>query len=219
MVSIPFTRDEAILLLDTVYFSGEKHFSPHSEAVEDLSKLLNSLPIHPLHHRPENFRNCSGLSGQINGFLRSRKIGVKNPHVGQILFDVAFEYENRHHELHEISEAIKRNIPYYSNFFSGNSIKFPEGVLLGYLHKWIESCNGKRENPSAQCEICGIDLHEIYSSSVIYTERHLLISPVCLNGNSSYSPRDFINVCPNCHASLHQYRPWRTRDNCDKILK
>ena len=39
MANVAFTRDEVILALDTLFFSGEKHLNADSEAIKDLSIL------------------------------------------------------------------------------------------------------------------------------------------------------------------------------------
>ena len=71
MANVSFTRDEIILSLDVLYSAEGKSLSPASESIKELSAVLNKLPIHPLEKRPDNFRNCVGVSHQIERFERA----------------------------------------------------------------------------------------------------------------------------------------------------
>lgn len=55
MANAGFTRDEVILALDVLYFSGEKHLNANAESIIDLCALLQKLPIYPLEDRNQIF--------------------------------------------------------------------------------------------------------------------------------------------------------------------
>ncbi len=48
MANTSFTRDEAILALDVLYFTNEIRLNEESKEIIELSELLNELPIIPL---------------------------------------------------------------------------------------------------------------------------------------------------------------------------
>ena len=221
MATVSFTRDEVILALDVLYFSGEKHLNEKSQAIAELCALLHDLPIFPIATRPVIFRNQSGVSNQLQQFRRSCETGNKNPNVGNMFYDVAIEFENRREELHQIALAIKYNIPYFNSEFGdqNESCGFPEGALLSHLYRLIERRDGVRVKKSERCAVCQIEPAQIYPSCGELLENHLVISPTFIRGDKRYSANDFITVCPNCHAALHRYRPWLKKEDCGAVLR
>ena len=220
MSSSAFTRDEVILALDVLYSSEMQRVSADSEEIADLSALLNRLPIHPIENRRVDFRTGTGITAQLNRFRRSLFSGINKDNVGPLFFKVNFEFENRIEELHKIAKAIRRNEPYYSLRFGSRSedIGFPEGVLLGHLHRMIEVRVTAKFDLANHCEICNLRPELCYIPCKGLLQPHLIVPPVDLNGKKKYGPESFITVCPTCHAVLHRIRPWRTRKDCCTIL-
>ena len=222
MANVSFTRDEVILSLDALYSSTEKHITPKSDTVIQLSALLNQLPIHPLSKRPANFRNCNGVHHQLQRFRQGYLEKENYWNVTSIFFEVDKEFEGRHDELHRIAEAVKRNISYFSEQTFGDITEgngFPEGALMGHLHRSLELRDSKKlENPSC-CQICMIKPENIYLLNCGLIEYHLCTPITKLDWKKHYQPNEFIAVCPNCHAVLHRYRPWMIKDNCTEILR
>jgi len=221
MASASFTRDEVILALDILLSSYNGRISADSKEMADLSALLNRLPIHPLEIRREDFRNITGITRQINLYRTSCNTGKRDPNVGWAFFDVAFEYEHRYDELHSIAKAIRKNEPLYSIMFGSSveDIGFPEGILLGHLHRVLEVRDGAKIPPSETCEICKLNPALCYHSRGELLQQHLMIPPIELDGNKKCPAECFITVCPNCHAELHRFRPWRTKDNYGEVLR
>ena len=222
MANIKFSRDEAILTLDVLYSSNRSYLSPHSKEINELSKQLNSLPIYPKEKRPPNFRNCVGVSNQIQHFLNRDSSGAKGWNVGGIFFQVDSEYSERHEELHNVAEAIRRNSAYFLDYPFGDALEdlgFQEGILLGHIHRLIEARDSKKIPLSERCEICQIIPELIYKNCGTLLRHHLTVKPEELDWKKSYSNRDFITVCPNCHAALHRYRPWIDKTNFGELLR
>ena len=63
MANASFTRDEAILALDVLYFADKLRLNKESHEIAELSELLNELPIIPLSAHRENFRSKGGVNG------------------------------------------------------------------------------------------------------------------------------------------------------------
>lgn len=223
MSNASFTRDEVILTLDVLYSSGDDRLSKSSPAISDLCNILQTLPIHSEVNRPENFRNTDGVSDQIRSF-RQEVSGFKGTRwaVGKIFHEVAKEFQGRTNELHEIAVAIRRNKAFFNDFSFGHSeenIGFPEGALLSHLHRVIERRDSIRLSKEKRCAICKISMERIYNNCNDSLDFHLLIPVVQLDASKRYLPENFVTVCPNCHAALHQYRPWRVRENMNDILR
>lgn len=222
MANAGFTRDEVILTLDVLYSAGEKSLSPRSEAIVALSKLLNQLPIHPADQKPDNFRNCVGVSHQIERFKEGYSRERKKWNVGALFFEVDAEYADRHEELHSIAQAIRRNLPYYSQIPFGGTLEqngFPEGALLGHLHRLVEARDGQRVPLEERCAVCQLEPEIIYKPCGALLENHLLVHPAEIGGGKKYGAGKFMTVCPNCHAALHRFRPWLQRGNREKLFR
>lgn len=216
-----FTRDEVILALDVLFSSKKEGISSESLEMHELSVLLNRLPFYPSTNRRADFRNETGITNQLKRMQSNIRTGKRDPNVGSMFFDVAFEFENRHEELHEIAIAIRRNEAYYFSEYGslGEDIGFPEGILLGHLHHTIEKKASLKITPADCCEICNIRPDLYYQSCGSLLELHLTVPPVELDGGEKYGAEQFITVCPNCHAALHRIRPWHTKDNKGNILR
>ncbi len=221
-VSVNFTRDEVILALDVLYSAGEERLSAQSSAIVELSDLLNRLPIHPVANRGKIFRNPHGVWGQLYVFIRSCKTGKRDPDVGSKFYDIAEEFEGRHDELHAIAYAIRSNLDYYNAFPFGSEVEmdgFPEGALLGHLHRVVEIRDGSKIKPADRCCICQVGTQDIYKNDTNLITMHLCVPVTELIVQNRYHEGDFIAVCPNCHSALHRYRPWLTKETCFNILR
>lgn len=221
MANESFTRDEIILALDVLYSSPSETFNAESFEVEELSALLNRLPIHTKENRRNNFRNPTGITRQIKLMQSNMRTGKRDPNVGQLFFEIAFEFCNRRAELHQIATSIRKNMPYYTEEFGSNieDVGFAEGNLLGHLHRKIEKRDGSRFILGDHCEICKLKPALYYQSHDSILEPHMLVSPIEMDGATHYRTDSFITVCPNCHTALHHIRPWLSKDNCQDILK
>ena len=222
MGNIPFTRDEAILALDVLYSSNELRLNKDSKEIIELSKLLNELPIIPNNARSESFRNYTGVTQQVNAFRLNELSGARKNNIGEVFYAVADEYKDKKDELHRIANAIRKNREFFKTATFGSEFEndgFPEGALLGHLHRVLEARDGKPVLPAERCEICKLNLAEVYKPVPGgFLQRHLAVPITELDGNRHYNDLNFITVCPNCHAVLHQRRPWVTRNNMGDIL-
>lgn len=222
MANASFTRDEVILALDVLYFSEVPHPTVQTKVMQELSALLNRLPIHPLESRDERFRNPTGVARQINLFRASKKSRKRDPNVGTRFYEIDAEFDGRKGELHSIATAIRRNERLYRAIGFGNvaeAPEFPEGALLGHLHRIIETRDSAVLTPEKRCDICQIDTTDIYPGCPNLMRMHLTVPVTELDGARRYRAADFIAVCPNCHAALHQRRPWLTKERCGELLR
>ena len=222
MANTSFTRDEAILALDVLHFADKLRLNKESHEIAELSELLNELPIIPLSARRENFRSKGGVNGQLSKFRSSYNKGKKDPDVGTIFYEVADEFDGRKDELHKIARAIRKNCEFFKTATFGSELEgedFPEGALLYHLHRVLETRDGRKIVRTENCEICHLNLSEIYKPTLgNFLQCHLTVPITELNSSKHYAADDFITVCPNCHTVLHRNRPWLTKDDAGKIL-
>lgn len=225
-MGVPWTRDEIILALDALFFSGVKNFKIDSPVIIELSDLLNHLPIIPLDRRDETFRNPLGVSMQLSFFSEFIEKGKTKGRIGKLFFSVYRDYENNVNYVHSIATNIRRNEKFVRSIglnVGGKDSVFPEGVILNYVHRYLEQRWGRRvlKKNISKCSLCGINPEHIYgvfAERVSFFEPHLLVSPVLLSPEMKFTKDDFLLVCPNCHHMLHQIRPWRNRDACYELL-
>lgn len=221
MASASFTRDEVILALDVLFSSENGKVTADSDEIKELSLLLNRLPIHPTENRRADFRNPHGVAVQLTKFRSNCITGKKDPHLGLAFFDVAFEYEDRVSELHAIVEAIRKNKEVFVSLF-GSPLEddgFPEGILLGHLHRIIEQRDGAKLATKDHCEICKSKPTLCYRNAGQLLQNHLVVAPTFMTYSKKYRTDSFLTVCPTCHAALHRYRPWLTKENCGDVLR
>ena len=221
MSRLSFTRDEVILALDLLFSSEKGRVYADSEEMADLSALLNRLPIHPIKSRRDVFRNPTGITRQINLLRTSLNTGNRITNLGAMFVEIADEFNGHHDELHKIAEAIRRNEHCFTEEYGSSyeDVGFQEGILLGHLHRVIENRDGIKYELADHCEICSLKPELCYQPCGGLLQPHLVIPPTELDGNKQYGVKQFITVCPTCHAVLHRFRPWRTKDNCEEILR
>lgn len=221
MANASFTRDEVILALDVLLQAEGSPLTAHSDSIKELCSLLQELPIHPRENRRADFRNETGVNRQIGLYKTSCRTGKRDPNVGELFFAVAQEFEDNTERLHSIAEAIRRSFSCYDSTFGSPSEEegFPEGILLGHLHRIIEKRDGKKFAVKDRCLICQLEPELLYQPCGVLLEHHLTVDPVLMDSSKRYREADFITVCPNCHAALHRYRPWLNRDSCASLLR
>ena len=145
----------------------------------------------------------------------------KRFHVGEMFTIVDQEFAERRDELHQIAQSIRRNLQCFDVPFGyrAENNSFPEGVLLGHLHRVIEIRDSAKLKPTSRCDICQIDTSDIYPGCPSLMAMHLTVPITALDGKKRYDASEFITVCPNCHAALHRHRPWLTKENCGELLR
>lgn len=217
MANASFTRDEVILALDVLHSNGGIAPEPESAEIQQLSRLLHRLPIHPVATRKKDFRTPTGVQAQISRYQHRYENMV-----GVMFYKIDSEFENRYDELHAIAKAIRRNVAAFEETIFGDPLEgeeFPEGILLGHLHRIVETRDSTKLVPGKRCEICQIDTSDIYPSCSNLMNMHLAVPITELDGNRRYQSKEFITVCPNCHTALHRRRPWLTKENCGELLR
>ena len=220
-----WTRDEVILGIDVALNHSQESITPKSSFIIELSKLLNNLPIIPKEKRDSSFRNPVGVSGMLNKFLSMlAKPNQKFP-VGKLFFDVYDDYYPNLLQLSATTDSIRRNYLIIRNnpsYILFSIPYFKEGIVLSVIHTLDDKKYVNKETDLAKsCDICGINPENIYSTeqSSFFLQSHYCIDPINYYPGDELKPCNYIKVCPNCHEILHLFRPWRTQETIETILR
>ena len=231
-----WTRDELILALD-VYFAEDFVSNPgshHDSKMVDLSKLLNSLPIHANRAENATFRNSHGAYMKLCNYLRhDDRYSGKGLASGSQLDKAVWEefYEDRE-RLRNIADAIRvgatelqNKTPQVSDV--DDDEEFPEGRILMRLHRERERNPGlvKKAKQAALkkhgrlfCRACNFDFHEQYGDvGEGFIECHHVL-PLSVAQQSKPKLVDIALLCSNCHRMVHRRRPWLEMDQLTSLL-
>lgn len=221
-----WTRDELILALDLYFREPSARGDKKHPACEELSQLLNQLPIHPGIAPGTNFRNANGVAMKLGNFLRcdpdypgaGLKAGNK---LEQPIWD---EFSGDLLRLRKTAEAIRLNAgdlaaaPATPAADISDDEEAEEGRVLTRVHQARErnrSLVAKKKKKVLQdtgrlaCEACGFDFSERYGQlGKGFAECHHEKPVSDLKPGEKTKLSDLRIVCANCHRMIHRSRPW-----------
>jgi 5-methylcytosine-specific restriction protein A len=235
----PWTRDELILALELYFRVNPSHTSENNPEIQELSQVLNSLPIHATSDLRQNFRNPTGVYMKLCNFLRLdpsyKGEGLKAG--SKLDSEVWNEFVGQTDRLIEVSKAIRsgsdelgtpRTEEQETELLSEDE-EFAEGKVLSRLHKLRE------RNPSAvrmkkrailektgalRCEVCDFDFHKVYGAiGKAFAECHHILPLSQIKAGAHTKLSDLAIVCANCHRMLHRARPWLSVNDFKKVLR
>ena len=215
-----WTRGELLLALD-LYLREGQCGRGHPEVIE-LSKLLNTLPVHSPATRRSDFRNPNGVARKLANFVNFDPSYAGKPTRGSQLDGVVYaEWADKPNELHDVANAIRTASQ--TGGLSPNpeddeeEVEAIEGRLLYRRHRVRErdARLRKRKIDSAlkafgklSCEVYGFDFAAFYGErGEGYIECHH-IRPLHSTQESTTRLADLALVCANCHRVIHRSPPW-----------
>jgi 5-methylcytosine-specific restriction protein A len=221
-----WSRDELILALDLYFRVDVAHISHNDKDVIELSKLLNSLDIHPTGIIGSDFRNPNSVYMKLCNFLRfdPEYTGVGLPRGSRLDEVIWNEFSDDGKRLADTAESIRENAELVAKDENADLMRdivddesFAEGRLLERVHKARErnaSLVRRKKNHVMNeqnrliCEACGFDFEVVYGElGHGFAECHHLIPLTDLRYDSRTSLRDLAIVCANCHRMIHRGRP------------
>lgn len=180
---LTWTRDELILALELYFRVNPTHTSEKHPEIQQLSQILNSLPIHAKSDLRQNFRNPTGVYMKLCNFSRLdpsyKGEGLKAG--SKLDSEVWNEFVDQKNRLIDVAKAIRpganelgapRTEEQETELLSTDE-EFAEGKVLSRLHKLRE------RNPFAvkmkkramlkktgalRCEVCDFDFHKVYGT-------------------------------------------------------
>lgn len=223
-----WATDELVLALDL--YLREGLLDSGDLQVIELSRLLNSLPIHTTRPDAEKFRNPNGVALKLANFaaLDPSHSGVGMKSVGKGDKEVWERFGSNADALHDLAGQIR----------SGASTGFPElpeedegsvkeGRLLFRRHRIRERDRSVVKKKKAQvlkatghlaCEGCGFDFEAAYGElGEGFIECHHTV-PLAESGSTKTSLAQLSLLCSNCHRMVHRARPFLSIDDLKKIV-
>lgn len=221
----PWHRDEIILALDLYSRLEPGQINSKNPEIQELSRLLNRLPIFEIRPDEVKFRNANGVSLKLGNFLAidSTYHGKGMQSFSQLDEKVFKEFEFDSSKLHRIANSIKSiaadpNLPNQLYLIpedeEGETFEVQEGAVIYKLHKFRERDSKiidlKKEKVFRKlgrllCEACEFDFNVKYGAlGFKYIECHHKTPLSNFTGNSKTTIDDLALVCSNCHRMLHR---------------
>lgn len=229
-------RDEVILACDLVRQNHWHWLEPEDPRTEELSQLLQTLPVHPPDTRGTRFRNPNGVA------RKSVDIATHHPDYhgkptkgGRVDKEVIADFLAKPEEMQAAARAIRSGAQsgaFHGLASPGENEDNPtgeasEGRLLELQYfarerssklrkKKVDSTLKKHGNLS--CEICEFNFGASYGErGQGYIECHHAV-PLHVSGETTTRLQDLVLLCSNCHRMIHRSNPWLAPDELRAII-
>lgn len=229
-----WTRDEIILALDLYMREGRQQLAPDHLAIANLSRVLNTLPIHPKELREAEFRNPTGVSMKLGNFLAidPEYSGTGLSRGSRLEREIWDEFADQPERLRATADSIRSSqnaaepsVPYGVP----EDEEFPEGRILTRIHVSRErnpkAVRRKKERVLSEtgqlaCEACGFDFRATYGSlGDGFAECHHTRPISELEEGQRTKLSELAIVCANCHRMLHRSRPLMSVEELRDLLQ
>ncbi|MFD1211803.1 HNH endonuclease [Arthrobacter sp. GCM10027362] len=220
-----WTRDEIILACDLVRDNGWKGLEPADVRVIELSRLLQSSPLHPVERRGEKFRNVNGVARKTVDIATQHPDYRGIPTRGNRLdAEVLREFLADTTRMRAVAAAIREELGRGETRQADldgfeDEDEAGEGRILLALHlrrersrklraRKIEAV--KRAGRDIVCEVCSFDFGVTYGPrGQDFIEIHHIL-PLHVSGEVQTRLADLALLCSNCHRMIHRGKPWLT---------
>ena len=226
----PWTWDEELLAFDLYLRTGA--VGDQHPAVQDLSAVLRSLPLHPLAARSETFRNPNGVARKLAD-IHTHRPGYEGLPTNGSRLDVAIweRFGDRPDVVHSLARAILAGAglaPAAEPDEEEYEATHEEGRMSYRLHRVRErDPRLRRRKVDAvrrvlgylACEGCGIRLDRSYATdgAEVYECHHLV--PLHVSGQRVTKLTDVALLCPTCHRVAHRMDPLPTLDQLRAVYE
>lgn len=206
-----WSRDEVILALDLYFRCEGKIPSKKDPRVVELSKILNSLPLHVAARKNQAFRNPDGVAFKLQN-LRQVATGKGLGNTSSVDEAVWADYGNSPQAVAELAKSIKDGIGQELPQPEEDEV-FAEGRILTAQHlrrerspklrkKLLESltksdrlyCEGCGAPPKAKTEALRHAAYEVHHKRPLAMEE----------GKQQTRLADVALLCANCHRLIHR---------------
>ncbi|MFI5563347.1 HNH endonuclease [Amycolatopsis japonica] len=217
---------ELVLACDVVAQNNWRLVRSHDPRAIDLSRLLQSLQLHPLESRGPTFRNPNSVQRKTSDIATQHPGYTGKPtRGGRLDREILQAFLNRPDEMHAQAEAIRAGaisgtlstLPLTADLDEQEAISEGRPLLLLHL--------GRERNPRLrakkldaamaahgclECEVCGFDFERTYGErGTRYAEVHHVV-PLHVTGATTTRLKDLAVLCANCHRMIHRSREWIT---------
>ncbi|MGW5100403.1 HNH endonuclease [Streptomyces sp. NPDC004100] len=231
MRSPAWTEDELLLAGALVVKNGWRELRTKDPEVQELSELLQSLPLHSLEERSlPSFRSPDSVSRKTTDFMTNHpEYGGRATRCGRPTLLMIEAFISREAEMLDAAQAIEAGIasgelhllPAQPDEVDETGSTAVEGRLL------VRQALARERNPKLRarkikqaraegplrCEVCGFDFAHAYGAlGEGYIEVHH-VTPLHVAGTTTTTLDGLACLCANCHRMCHRNRPgesWRT---------
>jgi len=222
----PWHRDEIILALDLYSRLEPGQIHAKNPEIQELSRLLNRLPIFDVRPDEVKFRNANGVGLKLSNFLALDPTyhGKGMQSYSQLDKKVFAEFEFDTEKLHRLANHIRKIAadPVLPNKLylipeeeeEGEIYEVQEGAVIYKLHKYRErdtNIVAKKKDfiferdGKLLCEACEFDFNVTYGElGFKYIECHHRTPLADFTSTSKTTLLDLALVCSNCHRMLHR---------------
>jgi 5-methylcytosine-specific restriction protein A len=227
-----WTEDELVLAGALVVKNGWRELRTKDPAVQELSELLRSLPIHAPEERSlPTFRSPDSVSRKTTDFMTNHSLYAgKRTRCGRSTLLMIKAFTERESEMLQAARAIEEGIgsgelhliPPQPDEVDETGVTAVEGRLLvrrALVRERDPKLRARKIDAVLQralplrCEVCDFDFAETYGElGAGYIEVHH-VTPLHVSGVRETGLDDLVCVCANCHRMCHRSRPgqsWRT---------
>lgn len=232
-------RDEIILALDLYSRLEPGQIHARNPDIQELSRLLNRLPIFDVKPDEAKFRNANGVGLKLSNFLAIDPTysGKGMQSFSQLDKKVFDEFQFDEARLHKVARHIRQiaadpNLPNQLYLIpeeeEGEKHEVQEGAVIYKLHKYRERDIGivkKKKELEFQregrllCEACEFDFQVKYGElGFKYIECHHRTPLADFSSTSKTTLVDLALVCSNCHRMLHRKLDTLSVDGLKQLL-
>lgn len=203
--------------------NGWRQLDNTNPQVNELSRLLGTLPLHPENSRQPTFRNASGVARKTADIATAHPEYIGTPTHGNALDRVILaSFLARPAEMHARAEAIRAAASQgaltqlSAAVADEDDVAASEGRLLMRRHVARERDPKLRSRKiaaavsagqSLKCEVCRFDFEQFYGDRGRgFIECHHVI-PLHTAGPRQNRLQDLALLCANCHRMIHR-PPW-----------
>jgi 5-methylcytosine-specific restriction enzyme A len=230
----PWTWDELVLACDLVVANNWHGMTASDRRVQELSDLLQQLPVHPLGSRGAKFRNPNGVA------RKSVDLATNHPNYrgrrtkgGRLDLDVIRAFIDEPREMAAIANSVRYAAralgpePEPPADLDFNTVAANEGAVILRLHLRRERDPSLRRRKieearkrfgCVRCEVCSFDFGQTYGDwGRDYIECHHKV-PLSHSGPTKTVLNDLALLCSNCHRMVHRQQPWLSVEELSRLL-
>jgi 5-methylcytosine-specific restriction protein A len=227
-----WTREEIILVCALVAENGWRPIAQEDQRAIELSRLLQTVAIHPPEGRRADFRNPASIEMKSSNLVschpdyRGRPTNI-NRLDREVLNDFLRDPARMHEQARAIREALERWESEPAVDVVDLDISAEEGGVLLKLHLRRERdsrlrrekiAEAKRKGVPVACEVCGFDFYQTYGDrGRDYIECHHR-TPLHVTGVVTTRLADLALICSNCHRMVHRTSPWLTIEELRELV-
>ncbi|MGW4829624.1 HNH endonuclease [Amycolatopsis japonica] len=217
---------ELVLACDVVARNDWRLVRSHDPRAIDLSRLLQSLPLHPPESRGPTFRNPNSVQRKTSDIATQHPDYTGKPtRGGKLDREILHAFLERPAEMHAQADAIRAGIttgtlsalPLAADPDEEEAISEGRALLLLHLRRERNPRLRAKKLDAAlaahgclECEVCGFDFERTYGErGTRYAEVHHVV-PLHVTGATTTRLQDLAVLCANCHRMIHRGRQWLT---------